>query len=63
MSPNPAARTLKSLITQKIGKRSHEDFGKVAMEMIKKLDKELPSVRSVRGCCRDAEGPDDVIWT
>lgn len=27
-----------------IGKRSHEDFGKITMEMIKKLDKELPSI-------------------
>jgi hypothetical protein len=30
-----------------IGKRSHEDFGKITMEMIKKLDKELPSIRSL----------------
>ena len=28
-----------------IGKRSHSDFSKVAMEMIKRLDKELPSNR------------------
>lgn len=28
-----------------IGKRSHSDFSKVAMEMIRRLDKELPSNR------------------
>jgi hypothetical protein len=28
-----------------IGKRSHEDFGKVAMNMIKQLDKELPNTK------------------
>ncbi len=31
---------------EKIGKGSHEDFGKIAIEMIKKLDKELPTLRS-----------------
>ena len=31
---------------EKIGKGSHEDFSKVAFEMIKKLDKELPTLRS-----------------
>ncbi len=28
-----------------IGKKSHDDFGKVAMDMIKMLDKQLPSNR------------------
>jgi len=30
-----------------IGKRSHEDFGKIAFELAKELDKHLPSGRSV----------------
>ena len=35
---------------EKIGKGSHEDFSKVAIEMIKKLDKELPTLRSASFC-------------